>query len=78
MQKKFGSILEENLLNLAKEKAHQKHTTLNHILEEALSEYLSKHKKERQKLSNVEATFGIMRLPLKTVKKIIQEEIYDA
>lgn len=77
MHKKFGTVLDEKLINLAKEKAHQQKTTLNHIFEEALSEYLSKHTVRPEKFSPIETSFGIFKLPLKTVEAIIQEDIYD-
>jgi len=78
MQKKFGTILDEELLNLAKQKAQQQKTTLNHILEEALAEYLLRRQTTKQKLSTVEATFGAMKLPLKKLRQIAQEDIYEA
>jgi len=40
MQKKVGTILDENLLKMAKQKALAQHTSLSHLFTEALSKYL--------------------------------------
>ena len=77
MQRKIGTLLDENLLKKAKEKAYARHTTLAHIFEEALSEYLSRETISKQRPSMVETSFGAMALPLKVVQKIAQEEIYE-
>lgn len=77
MQKKIGTVLDENILKRAKQKAHEQHTTLNHLLEEALSEYLSRQTDSQQKASLVEMSFGVISLPLKVVQKLAREEIYE-
>lgn len=77
MNKKIGTILDEGLLKMAKQKAEERHTTFNHILEEALSEYLSRRIRSKQRLSPVESSFGAIALPARTVKKISEEKIYD-
>jgi len=77
MQRKIGTILNEDLLKKAKQKALAQHTTLNHIFEEALAEYLSRRIGLEQKLSAVEVSFGAIQLPSKVVQKIAQEEIYE-
>ena len=78
MQKKIGTLLDDELLRKAKQNALAQHTTLNHIFEEALVEYLSRQIDSKQKLSAVEVSFGAMKLPLKVVERIAQEEIYEA
>jgi len=77
MQKKIGTLLEEKVLKEAKQKALEEHTTLNHIFEKALSDYLLRQSSSKQKLSTVEMSFGAMRLSSKIVQKIAQEEIYE-
>lgn len=77
MQKKVGTLLDEELLKKAKARAHAEHTTLNHVFERALLEYLSRQSSSKQKLSTVETSFGVMRLPRKVVRRIAQEEIYE-
>ena len=76
MQKKIGTILNEEILKKAKQEALAQHTTLNHIFEEALSQYLSKQAGSKQKLSVVEMSFGAIRLSARAVAKIAQEDIY--
>lgn len=78
MQKKIGSILDEDLIKKAKLEAVAEHTTLNHILEKALADYLFRNAGGKQKLSAVEISFGVMKLPAKVVQKIAQEGIYEA
>ncbi len=78
MQKKIGTVLDEDLLKKVRQKALAKHTTLNRIFEEALSEYLSREIGSKQKLSAVDLSFGVIPLPSKTVQKIVQEDIYEA
>lgn len=77
MQKKIGTVLDENLLKKAKQKAQAKHTTLNHIFEEALAEYLARQIDVKERLSEVELSFGAISLPSKVVHKIAQEDIYE-
>lgn len=77
MQKKVGTLLDESILKKAKEKALLQHTTLNRIFTEALSQYLSRETVTKQRFSSVESSFGASRLPVKIVRKIAQEEIYE-
>lgn len=77
MRKKVGTLLDVNLAKEMKERAREKHTTLNRILEEALSEYFSRHISSKQGVSAVETSFGVVNLPLKTLREIIREEIYE-
>lgn len=78
MQKKIGTILDEELLKKAKNEAHNRHTTLSRIFENALVEYFLKRIPAKQKLSSVEMSFGAIAIPSKTVQKIAQEEIYES
>ncbi len=77
MQRKVGTILDENLFKKAKQSALRRHITLNHIFEEALTEYLSRQTGLKQKFSAVEMSFGALQLSPRVVRKIAQEEIYD-
>ena len=76
MQRKVGTIMDEALFRKVKQRALIQHTTLNHIFEEALSEYLSRQTSSERKLSTVEMSFGVMRLPKKVVREIAHEDIY--
>lgn len=76
MQKKIGTLLEESLIRKAKEAAHADHTTLNHIFEAALAEYLGRRAGPRQGPSAVEASFGAIPLPLRSVRAIEREDAY--
>lgn len=77
MQKKIGTLLEDSILEKAREEAHARHTTLNRIFEQALIEYLSKHTGTQKKISGVETSFGVLKLPPRIIKKIINEDIYE-
>lgn len=77
MQKKVGTILDENVLKKAKENARAQHIKLNRLFEEALSEYLARQPVLEQKISTVETSFGVIPISIDIVQKIIQEEIYD-
>ncbi len=77
MQKKIGTLLDDDLVKKAKEAAFVRHTTLNRIFEEALREYLSRQGAGR-KLSGVESSFGAMKLSPNIVRMIAHEDIYDA
>ena len=77
MQKKVGTLLDEDLFKKAKARALSEHTTLSRVFEKALSRYLSSAAYGRRKLSMVEMSFGVIKLPRKVVKKIAQEDIYD-
>jgi hypothetical protein len=77
MQKKVGTLLDEDLFKKAKARALSEHTTLNRVFEKALSNYLSSSAHGRRKLSMVEMSFGAVKLPRRTVQKIAQEDVYD-
>ncbi|MDP2941778.1 MAG: hypothetical protein Q8N85_05990 [Candidatus Omnitrophota bacterium] len=77
MQKKIGTILDEELLKKAKEVALARHTSLHRIFAEALSEYLSRQFGAKQKLSAVEVSFGAIALSPQMVRNIAREEIYE-
>jgi hypothetical protein len=78
MQKKFGTILNGRLLEEAKEFCHKEHSTLNHFLEKAISEYLRKKKEKSLAFSNVEASFGVLKIRRKALKNVLEEDIYEA
>jgi DTW domain-containing protein YfiP len=77
MQKKIGTLLDENLLKKAKEKALAQHTTLSHIFAEALSEYLQRKKQASSSFSTVEASFGALKISTKALKSVLAEDIYE-
>lgn len=77
MHKKIGTLLDEKLLKKVKERATAEHTTLSHLFEKALLNYLSHGRSLQVKLSTVETSFGVFRLPLETVQKIAQEDLNE-
>jgi hypothetical protein len=77
MQKKIGTLLDQKLLNRVKEKVLEEHTTLSHLFEKALTEYLAKESRSKQRFSMVETSFGVIRLPREVVERIAQEDIYE-
>lgn len=77
MQKKVGTILDEGLLEKVKQRAHQEQLALNRVFEKALSEYLLRYAPQQAQFSAVEASFGVLKLPVEIVQKIAKEEIYD-
>ena len=77
MQKKIGTLLDVDILQRAKERAMAQHTTLNHLFEQALSEYLGRESGSKRRFSTVETSFGAISLPHSIVQKIAQEEFYE-
>ena len=77
MQKKVGTLLEVGILQRAKERAMAQHTTLNHLFEQALSEYLGRESSSKRRFSTVETSFGAISLPPPIVWKITQEDFYE-
>lgn len=77
MQTKIGTILDSDIINMARKKALLEHTTLNRIFEKALREYFTRHRVEK-KISKVEMSYGALALTKKTVKAIEQEDIYES
>lgn len=78
MQKKVGTILNEELLRKAKKQALSEQTTLNHIFEKAISDYLMRQSGVKRKFSAVDMSFGSMKLSRKVVEKIAREDLYEA
>lgn len=78
MHKKFGTVLDDKLLSEAKIVCQQNHTTLSHLLEESLRQYLRKKRHISGGLSSVEASFGILKVTPKKLKAISEEDIYAA
>ena len=77
MQRKIGTVLDEKILRDAKNYGAEHHIPLNHLLEEALEEYLLKLKRKTRRFSGVEASYGIFKIPAKKLKAILEEEIYE-
>lgn len=77
MQKKFASILDDKLLSQAKTFCQRRHTTISHLLEMALSEYLKRKESSSSPFSTVEASFGILKVPPAALKATLQENIYE-
>lgn len=77
MLRKIGTLLDEDLFKKAKQRALSEHTSLHGIFEKALSEYLLRHARSKQRFSGVEMSFGVMKLPSRSVKKLAQEDMYE-
>ncbi len=78
MQKKFGTVLDEKVLSQARSFCQQEHTTISHLLEMALAEYLEKKKRHSlSSFSTVEANFGMLKLPAQILKNALEEDIYE-
>ena len=77
MTKKVGTVLKEDILESAKAYCKEHRTPFNRLVENALSEYLQKQKKGKSRFSTIDASFGVFKLPLKAIKEILQEDIYE-
>lgn len=77
MQKKIGTILDEELLKKTKEKASAEHTTVSHLFQEALREYLQKKERNAADLSVIESSFGVLKISPKALKIILEEDIHE-
>ena len=75
MHKKVGTILDENLLKMAKQKALAQHTTLSHLFEEALSGYLQIKSGSSLSFSTIEASFGALKISKTDLKSILAEDL---
>ncbi len=78
MNKKFGTVLDEKLLSRAKAYCHRKHKTISRLMEEALKEYLQKEERPTSSFSAVEASFGTLKIPLKDLRSILEEDVYES
>lgn len=77
MQKKFGTVLDEKILSQARAFCQKKHTTISHLLKEALTEYLRKESYPAAPFSTVEASFGVLTVPPKILQSVLEEDIYE-
>lgn len=77
MHKKVGTILDENLLKMAKQKALAQHTSLSHLFEEALSGYLQRKTGHSLSFSTIEASFGALKISKSDLKSILEEDLYE-
>ena len=75
MHKKVGTILDENLLKMAKQKALAQHTTLSHLFEEALSGYLQKKSGSSLSFFTIEASFGALKISKSDLKSVLEEDL---
>jgi len=75
MQKKVGTILDENLLKMAKQKALAQHTSLSHLFTEALSKYLQEKPASSLSFSTIEASFGALKISKPDLKSILEEDL---
>ena len=76
MYKKVGTILDENLLKRAKQKAISQHTSLSHLFAEALSEYLQRRIKPPSS-SSIEVSFGALKISKSKLKSVLEEDLYE-
>ena len=77
MQKKFGTVLNEKLLSRARVYCQRSHTTISHLFEEALDEYLQKQKHSVSSFSTVEASFGALKVSPRDLQSVLDEDIYE-
>jgi len=75
MQKKVGTILDENLLKMAKQKALAQHTSLSHLFTEALSRYLQEKPEPSLSFSTIEASFGALKISKPDLKSVLEEDL---
>ncbi len=77
MQKKFGTVLDEKILFQTRAFCQREHTTISHLLEEALSEYFQRKKHSSSSFSAIETSFGVLKVSAKALKSILEEDIYE-
>ena len=75
MQKKFGTVLDDKLLNEAKSFSRKEHTTLSRLIKESLSEFLKRKKHPVSSFSTIEASFGALKIAPQELKNILKEDI---
>jgi len=79
MKKKVGTILDEDLLNAAKQLAGAKKMTLSRLFEEALRYYLLSMEDNSKKRNVVYQTKGCMKISPALLKAVMDEEsFYEA
>ena len=78
MSKKFGTVLDEGILSEAKAYCHHQRTSISHLIEEALREYLKQKSPSHQvAFSGVDASFGVLSVPSKTLRRVLEDDIYE-
>ncbi len=77
MRKKVGTILDEELILKAKQVAILKKQSFSQLLEDALKIYLITLEKKHGKDNITQNTKGIMRIPVASLKTLMEEEIYE-
>lgn len=78
MQKKIGTVLDDKLLSRAKAYCHKKHKTISRLLNDALHEYLKKQDASTPVgFSSVKSSSGAFKVPKETLKRILEEDIYE-
>jgi Holliday junction resolvasome RuvABC ATP-dependent DNA helicase subunit len=76
MKKKIGTLMEEGLIYKAKRVALSQNKPLNAVLEEALSHFLQSEAEKVKEEHIARSSQGVMRLPKRILKKIMEEEGY--
>ncbi len=78
MKRKLGTIVDEELIFMAKEVALAQKRPLNLLIEEALKTYFKKIEEPKRRKMVAESTKGIMKIPQETLKKIMEEDgVYE-
>ena len=78
MKRKIGTIVDEDLIFMAKEVALAQKRPLNLLIEEALKTYIKNIEEPTRRKMVAESTKGIMKIPKETLKKIMEEEgVYE-
>jgi hypothetical protein len=76
LKRKIGTLMEEELIYKAKKVALSQNKPLNAVLEEALSHFFQGEEEKAKGGHIARSSQGIMRLPKKLLKKIMEEEGY--
>lgn len=78
MKKKIDTVIDENLISEAKNRASSQKLTLSQLFEEALHNYLNLKENEIEKRSIIQETKGAMRISPEKLKAVMEEEsFYD-
>ena len=78
MRKKIGTVIDEDMIFMAKKIALAQKRPLNLIIEEALKTYIKNIEEPVRGKRIAESTKGILKIPKETLKKIMEEEgVYE-
>jgi len=77
MKKRIGTILDENLINLAKQIAITQNLTLNQLFEEAIRNHLGWFNEENKPTNIVDQTKGAMKVSPELLKVVMAEESFN-